>query len=278
VLYVSPLRAMTRDIELAIREPIRELALPFTVESRTGDTSSSQRQKQGKKLPTILVTTPESAALLLARDNAPEMFADLRCVVVDEWHELLSTKRGTQVELLLTRLRALAPRARTWALSATIRNLDEALQAAVGMEQKGELVREEVRRDIRIETLIPDQVDAFPWAGHLGLPMLRRLVEAIDISSSTLVFTNVRSQTERWFQAILEAKPEWAPVMGLHHGSLDRDDREATETGLKNGAIRLVVCTSSLDLGVDFAAVEQVFQIGRVCPAVLSVCQHTRWS
>ena len=262
VLYLSPLRAMTRDIELAIREPIKDLALPCTVESRTGDTSSSQRQKQGKKAPTILVTTPESAALLLARDHAPEMFSDLRCVVVDEWHELLSTKRGTQVELLLTRLRALAPRVRIWGLSATIRNLDEALQAVVGMDQTGELVREDIPRELRIETLIPDQVDAFPWAGHLGLSMLRRLVEAIDISSSTLVFTNVRSQTERWFQAILEAKPEWAPFMGLHHGSLDRDDREATEAGLKDGSIRLVVCTSSLDLGVDFAAVEQVFQIG----------------
>jgi ATP-dependent Lhr-like helicase len=262
ILYITPLRAMARDIELALQAPITELGLPLTVESRTGDTSQAQRARQAKRMPNVLVTTPESAALFLCREDASELASALTAVIVDEWHELLSTKRGTQLELVLSRLRTFAPGMRTWSLSATIANLDEAMQALIGTRESGVLVREDVPRPIEIETLLPPQIDAFPWAGHLGMVMLERLVEAIDINSSTLVFTNVRSQTERWYQAILLQKPEWFEVMALHHGSLDRDERERTEAGLKDGSIRLVVCTSSLDLGVDFGAVEQVFQIG----------------
>jgi ATP-dependent Lhr-like helicase len=262
VLFITPLRAMTRDIERALQRPVEDLGLSMRVESRTGDTTQHQRTKQARAMPDALVTTPESAALLLARDNARELFSDLRAVIVDEWHELLSTKRGVQVELMLSRLRGMAPRMRTWALSATIANLDEAMACAMGGSGTGVLVRDPTPRVLHIETLIPDEVDAFPWAGHLGMPMLERLLQSIDIRSSSLLFTNVRSQTERWYQAILQARPEWAPVMALHHGSIDREDRERTEDGLKSGELKLVVCTSSLDLGVDFSAVEQVFQIG----------------
>jgi ATP-dependent Lhr-like helicase len=262
VLYITPLRAMTRDIELALRAPVAAAGWNVSIESRTGDTSASQRARQNRAMPNVLVTTPESAALLICRDDAPELLSRLDAVIVDEWHEFLSTKRGTQIELTLSRLRSFSPRLRTWGMSATIANLDQALRTLVGVRQPGVLVRDELQRPLIIDSLLPESVDAFPWAGHLGMVMLERLVAAIDIRSSTLIFTNVRSQTERWFQAILSVRPEWEGLMALHHGSLDRDDREATEEGLKSGRLRLVVCTSSLDLGVDFAAVEQVFQIG----------------
>jgi ATP-dependent Lhr-like helicase len=262
VLYLSPLRALSRDLVHALQAPVVGMALPITVGSRTGDTTAHARQAQNQAMPHALVTTPESATLLLCRPDAPQLLGNLRAVILDEWHELMGTKRGTQVELLLSRLRTFAPRLRTWALSATLANLDQALEAAVGPGRPGRLVGEVRPRDLVIDALIPPRVDAFPWAGHLGMAMLEALVGAIDISTSTLVFTNVRSQTERWYQAILDLKPEWADRMALHHGSLERGDREAVEQGLRSGELRLVVCTSSLDLGVDFDPVDQVFQIG----------------
>jgi ATP-dependent Lhr-like helicase len=271
VLYVTPLRAVSRDIELALKLPLGELGLldeHVTVESRTGDTSSAVRARQAKRLPNVLVTTPESLSLLLTRANADELLGTCRCVIVDEWHELLASKRGTQMELALARLRRLAPGVRTWALSATLANLDEAAQAVVGVGEGAEVVTAEIDRPVVIETVLPREGDPFPWAGHLGLTMLPRVLETIETDDaglplrSTLVFVNTRSQAERWFGALVLAKPDWEPVIALHHGSLDRDDRERVESGLKDGSIRLVVATSSLDLGVDFAPVERVMQVG----------------
>ena len=264
-LFITPLRAVSRDIELALRSPIDEMALPLRVESRTGDTAQSVRDKQRQRLPEILITTPESLCILLTRENAPALFASLSSIIVDEWHELLTSKRGTQVELCLARLREFAPKARTWTLSATLPNLDQAARAAVGMAApEPTIIRGEMRREITIHTLTPAPGTRMPWAGHLGMHMLPRVVETLDPTISTLVFTNTRSQAELWFQAILHAKPEWEPILALHHGSLDRDDREAVEGGLKSGDLRIVVATSSLDLGVDFAPVERVIQIGSV--------------
>lgn len=263
VLYITPLRAVSRDIELALRAPIEAMGLACRVESRTGDTSSSARVRQRERLPEVLVTTPESLSLMLTWPDAPARFAGLRCVIVDEWHELLTSKRGTQVELALARLRSFAPALRTWALSATISNADEAARAIVGAAAEDPvIVTTDLERRVLVDTVLPEPGDPFPWAGHLGLSMLERVVESIDPSRSTLIFTNTRSQSERWFQAILSLRPEWERFAGLHHGSIDRERREEIERGLKNGSIRLVVATSSLDLGVDFAPVERVLQIG----------------
>ncbi len=266
VLFVTPLRAVSRDIELALREPVHDLAAKVTIGSRTGDTKAGVRARQRERLPNVLVTTPESLSLLLAQANAPALFADLRCVIVDEWHELLSSKRGTQVELALARLRGFRPGMRTWALSATIANIDEAARAAAGTRPGATptVIRAAIDRPIVIDSLLPPDVRTFPWAGHMGLSMLEPLLEWLDPARSTLVFTNTRSQAERWYQAIRWARPEWHGAGGvrLHHGSIDRAERERVETGLKSGEVRIVVATSSLDLGVDFAPVERVVQIG----------------
>jgi ATP-dependent Lhr-like helicase len=262
ILYLSPLRAMARDVEAALRAPVEALGLPIRVESRTGDTASAARARQKARPPEVLVTTPESLCLLLTEPDAPARFATLRAVIVDEWHEMLDSKRGTQVELALARLRRFAPGLRTWALTATVGNAAEAAQAAVGTQRRATIVRADVPRPVVIESLLPEAVDAFPWAGHLGIQMLPRLVAAIDPEVTTLLFTNTRSQAERWFQEILGLRPEWAERMGLHHGSVDLAERERVEHGLKVGALKLVVCTASLDLGVDLTPVERVVQIG----------------
>lgn len=262
VLYITPLRAVSRDIEAALRLPAADMGLGIRVESRTGDTSSSLRAKQKERLPEVLITTPESLSLMLTWPTAREALSGVRCTIVDEWHELLSSKRGTQVELALARLRTWAPAMRTWALSATIENLHEAARAAVGTTSDPVVVSSTMARPVVIESLLPRRIDTFPWAGHLGLTMLPEVVEYLDPSKSTLIFTNTRSQAERWFHALMCVKPEWAAIAGLHHGSIERDERERIEAGLKDGSVRLVVATSSLDLGVDFAPVERVMQIG----------------
>lgn len=265
ILYITPLRAVSRDIELALRAPIDEMALPLTVESRTGDTKQSIRAKQKERLPHVLITTPESLCLLLTRDNASSLFADLRAVIVDEWHELLTSKRGTQIELCLSRLRAFAPDMRTWALSATLPNLNDAARVLVGTHAPDPtIVRGNISREVIIDVLFPGKGRRLPWAGFMGMTMLEPVVESIDPAKSTLIFTNTRAQSELWFQAIKNAKPEWSSWMALHHGSVDRQDRERAEAGLKDGSIRLAVATSSLDLGVDFSPVERVIQIGSV--------------
>lgn len=261
ILYITPLRAVARDIELALRRPVEELDLPFTVESRTGDTTQSIRRRQAERLSNVLITTPESLSLLLTRENAAEALGGARAVVVDEWHELLSSKRGTQTELAMARLRGIAPAVRTWALSATLSNLEDAARAAVGVGVEPEIIRGSIERPIVIETLVPKK-GRLPWAGHMGLTMLPEVLEWLDPKISTLVFLNTRAQAELWYQAIGVSRPEWEGVLGLHHGSIDRARRAKIEAGLKSGETRIVVATSSLDLGVDFAPVERVMQIG----------------
>ncbi len=266
VLWLTPLRALAADTEAALRAPLAGLGIPWTLERRTGDTSATVRERQREKLPTALVTTPESLSLLLSRPDARHLFADLRLVVVDEWHELLGNKRGAQTELALARLRRFRPDLRTWGLSATLGNLDVALAALLGVgpdgRQSGRLVRGESPKEIRVDSLIPETVERFPWAGHLGLKLLPQVIAAIEEGRTALVFTNTRSQTEIWYQAILDARPDWAGEIALHHGSLDRKVRDFVEAGLGAGAFRCVVCTSSLDLGVDFAPVDRVLQVG----------------
>ena len=262
IVYISPLRALSRDIELALRAPVDALDLPLTVESRTGDTSSTVRNRQRRTLPNVLVTTPESLCLLLTNADAEKKFSDLKVVIVDEWHELLSSKRGSQIELALARLRRFAPGLRTWGLSATIANAPEAAATLTGSDSNPAIVRAPIDRPVVVRSIKPRDIRRFPWAGHMGLAMLEEVLDDLDPSVPTLVFTNTRSQAEKWFNAISVSRPQWEGRIALHHGSIDREERERVEQGVKAGGIGIVVCTSSLDLGVDFAPVERVIQIG----------------
>jgi ATP-dependent helicase Lhr and Lhr-like helicase len=267
VLWITPLRALAADTEQALRAPIDALQLPWSIESRTGDTSQKLRTAQRERLPSALITTPESLELLLCRDDQEALFETLQCVIVDEWHELMATKRGVQVELALARLRALCPALRTWGLSATLGNLDVACEtllgrAADGRANPGTLIRGVIPKEIVIESLLPEQMDRFPWAGHLNTKLLPQVIERLESARSAIVFTNTRSQCEIWFQSIIAARPEWFETVAIHHGSLAKEQRQTVEEGLKTGRFRAVVATSSLDLGVDFAPVDLVMQIG----------------
>lgn len=261
VLWITPMRALAADTARALQAPIDELGLPWSLGLRTGDTGSAERARQSRNLPSVLVTTPESLTLLLTRADAAQAFAGLRMVVVDEWHELLGNKRGVQLQLALARLRLWNPTLATWGLSATLGNLDHALQVLVPGGD-GMLLQGEQRKRLEVDTLLPASVERFPWAGHMGLRMLPQVVAELESSASSLVFTNTRAQSEAWYQALLAARPDWAGLIALHHGSLSREVREWVENGLKQGRLKAVVCTSSLDLGVDFLPVERVLQVG----------------
>jgi len=263
VLWITPLRALAVDTLRALREPLAELAPQLEAEAKTGDTSSALRAKLRKKLPFTLVTTPESLSLMLTHADFADQLANLRCVIVDEWHELLGTKRGVQTELCLARLRAWFPKMRVWGLSATLGNLKEARETLLGSAFKKSVeVSANLRKEIVIETIIPKEIDRFPWSGHLGTRLAPEVVRELEKAKTTLLFTNTRSQTEIWFQALLALKPDWHDKLAMHHGSLDRSERELAETGLRTGSLRCVVATSSLDLGVDFSPVDQVIQVG----------------
>jgi ATP-dependent Lhr-like helicase len=264
VLWLTPLRALAQDTGLALARAACALQPHWTVDVRTGDTTASARARQERRLPTVLVTTPESLTLLISRADWRERFAQLAAVVVDEWHELMASKRGVQVELALARLRAHVPAIRVWGLSATLANLDEALACLVGTANtaRARIVEGLAAKDIAIATARPPTLERFPWAGHIGLKLLPEVVRAVDSARTTLIFTNVRSATELWYQALLEARPDWAGRIALHHGSLERETRDWVEEGLRTSRLRAVVCTSSLDLGVDYAPVDQVLQIG----------------
>lgn len=260
VLWLTPMRALAADTERSLLAPLDDLDIGWTLGLRTGDTNSAERAKQSRRLPTTLITTPESFSLQLTRPDAHENFSGLKMVVVDEWHELIGNKRGVQVQLALARLRQWNPELTVWGLSATLGNLQHAME--VLNPQGGRLVQGKTPKELRVDTLLPPEIERFPWAGHLGISMLPQVVQEIESSATSLVFTNTRSQAEIWYQAILEARPDWAGLIALHHGSLDREVREWVELGLKEGRLKTVVCTSSLDLGVDFLPVERVLQIG----------------
>ena len=263
VLWITPLRALAGDTVRSLTEAAAGIGLDWRVEKRTGDTSGSARQRQRRKPPEALVTTPESLSLLLSYADADTWFRSLGTVIVDEWHELLGSKRGVQLELCLARLRRLAPTLRTWGLSATLGNLDEALHCLLGTDASGgQLIRGAAPRPLRIEALLPDTDRRFPWAGHLGTHLMRQVVDHLDAPGSCLLFTNTRAQAELWFESLLRERSDWLEGLGLHHGSIDRSLRERIEQGLSAGQFRCVVATSSLDLGVDFSPVDRVIQIG----------------
>jgi len=263
VLWLTPLKALAGDTLDAIRRMIDGLQLPWNAEIRHGDTSAYRKRKQRDQFPEVLVTTPESLSVLLSYTGMRAKLSTVHCVIVDEWHELLETKRGTQVELALARLRYWNPQLRIWGLSATLNNLDEAQSALLGSAaSRGVIVRGRIDKRIEIETLLPDTIERFPWSGHLGDKLAHKVIEQIAQKNTTLVFTNTRNQAELWYQRLLQLRPDWQESLGLHHGSIDKAARAAIESGLDDGSLRAVVCTSSLDLGVDFTPVEQVIQVG----------------
>ncbi|MEI7862966.1 MAG: DEAD/DEAH box helicase, partial [Planctomycetota bacterium] len=285
ILWITPLKALATDTLRALEQPLPQLGTwlagaaadssgeprrkapalsAWRVDMRTGDSSAAQRRQLSQAWPEGLITTPETLSILLSLDSAAEVFAALDTVVVDEWHELLASKRGVQTELALARLRTLSPGLCTWGLSATLANLDEALATLVGPPSApaARLITARIPRRLQISTLIPDPMERFPWAGHMGMRLLPQVVATIDAATTSLVFTNTRAQAERWHEAIAKARPDWQGLVALHHGSVDRDLRLEAEEGLRRGSLKCVVATSSLDLGVDFGPVDQVLQIG----------------
>ena len=269
LLWITPLRALTNDIRKAMQSVVDDLDLPWKVASRTGDTSAKEKQELRRKQPEILLTTPESLHLMIAQKEYPKLFSNLQAVVIDEWHELLGSKRGVQMELALSRLKNLNYPAKSnlmiWGISATIGNLDQAADVLLGNDfdpKSIKLIRAKQDKKIIIESVIPGNIEEFSWAGHLGIKLLPQVMDIVASSKTTLIFTNTRSQSEIWYMAILDKYPEYAGVMAMHHGSLDNTLRNWVEEALHNEMLRLVVCTSSLDLGVDFRPVDSVVQIG----------------
>lgn len=258
------MRALAADSARALQSAVTALNVPWTVGLRTGDTSSTERARQSRRMPSALVTTPESLTLMLTRANAQEELKHLRMIVVDEWHELLGNKRGTQTQLAVARLARWRPDLQIWGLSATLGNLALAHDALLHpVKTPRVVVRGAQPKTLVVDTLIPETIERFPWGGHLGVRQVGPVADEIERAQSSLVFTNTRSQSEIWYRALLELRPDWAGLLALHHGSLDKAVRDWVELGLKNGQLKAVVCTSSLDLGVDFLPVDRVFRSAR---------------
>ena len=265
ILWVTPLRALAKDIQAAMQSFCDEIGSRWNVGLRTGDTSTNERQRQKKSAPQALVITPESIHILLSQSDYPNYLKNIRAVIVDEWHELIGTKRGVAVELALSRIKKLTDyQLKVWGISATIGNLPQAKRVLLGedLNEKAITIKANLNKKIVVESVLPDEVERFPWSGYLGTGLLDKVLPIIRQSTTTLLFTNTRSQTELWYQAILNDAPDLAGIMAMHHGSMDQKIRMWVEDALHEGKLKLVVCTSSLDLGVDFRPVDTVIQIG----------------
>jgi len=261
-LWITPLRALAVEIQQATQKMNSALLPETEVVLRTGDTSQSSRTKQKRNPSFGLVTTPESLHLLLSTKEHQNDFKQLQVVVVDEWHELLGTKRGVQVELALAYLRSFLPKLKVWGISATLGNPDLARTILLGNTENYTVVTAALSKKIVVKSLLPKTMERFPWRGHLGLHLLPQVIELIKKKKSTLLFTNTRAQCELWFHALLEANPDLAGHLAMHHGSIDKKIRLWVEDALRNNQLKVVVCTSSLDLGVDFSPVENCIQVG----------------
>ena len=256
IIWVTPLRALAQNLQKAMQEACIGLGLPWTVSVRNGDTDAKTRASFKRNPPECLITTPETLHILLSQKDTEPLFENLRCVVVDEWHELVGNKRGVQVQLALAYLQAKCshPFIR-WAISATLGNLQEAASTLLGNELPIHIIKANLHKEIRLQSIFPEEIEKYPWSGHLGLRLVDQVIETIEAGRSVLLFTNTRSQTEMWYQKILEIRPDWAGWMAMHHGSLDSSIRTWVENALHEGILKVVVCTSSLDLGVDFRPV-----------------------
>lgn len=263
IIWVTPLRALAQDIQKAMQAVCDDIGLPWKVAVRNGDTSTKDRQLQKKTPPECLVTTPETLHILLAQQDNPKLFKELKAIVVDEWHELIGNKRGVQIQLALSYIRKYSDtKIRLWGISATIGNLEEACEVLLGKHYPKHIVKANVHKEVQLHTIYPDELEKYPWSGHLGIKLLDKVLPIIDKHKTLLLFTNTRAQTEIWYQKIMDKKPEWAGLMAIHHGSLDQTVRTWVEESLHANKLKLVVCTSSLDLGVDFRPVDAVIQIG----------------
>ncbi|OYQ48222.1 ligase-associated DNA damage response DEXH box helicase [Flavobacterium aurantiibacter] len=265
-IWITPLRALSVEIKQAAERVIEGFQLDLTVGIRTGDTAEAERRKQQKQLPDLLITTPESLQLMLASKDYAQRLAHCQAVVIDEWHELLGTKRGVQMELALSRMKTIAPNLRIWGISATIGNLEQAREVLLGLDsktnEKAVLVQANIQKQIEVYAILPETMDAYPWRGHMGLHLLDEVAAIVKRSKTTLIFTNVRSACEIWFQQLLDRYPEFAGEIAMHHGSIAKETRLWVEQAIRDEQLKVVVCTSSLDLGVDFAPVETIIQIG----------------
>ena len=265
VLWITPLRALATDTCRSLEAAVEALAGPgdpaLEVDLRTGDTPSHRRARQRRVPPFALITTPESLSVMLASEHARVALAEVRTIVVDEWHELMGSKRGVMLQLGLARVRAMRPEVRIWGLSATLSNLGEALSVLIGPGRPGRLVRGVAPREVEIRAVLP-VAGRTAFVGHYGVRNAAPVVDAFLEVGTTLVFTNTRAQAEIWYRAIVELRPDLEPDVALHHGSIDREVRLEIEDRLRRGRVRCVVCTSSLDLGVDFSPVDRVMQVG----------------
>lgn len=265
VLWITPLRALAKDLQRNMQEACDGMEIPWQVGMRTGDMDSKERTRQKKQMPEALIITPESLHLLFAQKDSTDLLKNIHTIVVDEWHELIGSKRGVQTEVALARLRKLNPGLKTWGISATIGNLEQAKEVLLGTDfdiETSVTIKAKSNKKIIVESILPDKIETLPWSGHIGVRLLDKVMEIVANSKTTLLFTNTRSQTEIWYRFIMEKHPEYAGLVALHHGSLDKEIRDWVESALHAEKLKLVICTSSLDLGVDFRPVETVIQVG----------------
>lgn len=284
LIWITPLRALAKDIGRAMEAVFAELDMPWQVGIRNGDTSTAERQKQKRQMPEVLIITPESLHLLLSNKGYEEYFRTVKIVAVDEWHELIGSKRGVQVELALGRIAGIrrsenwpkptsakdeAGRFCIWGISATIGNLEQAKDVLLSSIYPGQstgtagnIVKANLHKKIEIQSIFPDEIEKYPWAGHLGIKLAEKILPILQESKTTLIFINTRGMSEMWYQKLLTIAPELAGAIALHHGSIEMELRTWVEEALHEGKLKAVVCTASLDLGVDFRPVETVIQVG----------------
>lgn len=264
VIWITPIRALAKDIKSACQKYCDDNHIPWTIAIRTGDTSTKERTAQRKKAPEMLITTPESLHLIMASKGYAKYLANLRFLVADEWHELMGSKRAVLLELALSRLKTVsAPQ--IWGISATIGNMEQAMDVLLGTDvkrMKPRFIKAEISKKISVIPIIPKEIEKYPWAGHLGVKLAQELLPIIEKSKSTLIFTNTRSQAELWYQHLLNIAPDLAGLIAMHHGSISKELRSWVEDAIHDERLKCVVCTSSLDLGVDFRPVETIVQIG----------------
>ncbi len=314
LLWLTPLRALAKDIGRAMEDVVQSLGMQWQIGIRNGDTEVSERQKQKRNMPEVLIITPESLHLLLAQKGYPEIFKTLRIIAVDEWHELIGSKRGVLVELALSRIincrqsvvgdqpsaikyrlsengqeemisqekeelnnsqnlsfvNSQLSSLSLWGISATIGNLEQAKDVLLyplinsywqGVDESV-IVKASLDKRIEVESILPDEIEKYPWAGHLGLTLADKIVPIVEESTTTLIFINTRGMSERWYQKLLDIAPQFAGAIALHHGSIEHELRVWVEEALHIKKLKAVVCTASLDLGVDFRPVDTVIQVG----------------
>jgi ATP-dependent Lhr-like helicase len=269
LIWITPLRSLAKDLARAMREVCLELELDWHIGVRNGDTPQNEKLKQKKQMPEVLIITPESIHLLLAQKNTFSYFDQLQCIVADEWHELLGSKRGVMTELGISRIKGLLKERhperllRIWGISATIGNMEQAMEVLVPYpDVLKTIIKADLEKKIDIKSILPDHIDLLPWAGHLGHKLAEKLLPIIYKSKTTLIFTNTRGQAELWYQTLLGLDENLAGLLAIHHGSIDYELRNWIEDALHSGTLKAVISTSSLDLGVDFKPVDTVVQIG----------------